>query len=360
MRYQEARHVGDALTRDALRQLATDDRRATVVDHRGEPAPRRPRRGGRASRSPAPVRCTSSRSTTAPPCPTQVVRTIAGEGISTVVVGQKIRWVLEMMRGPELAGARIARVERPHARPTAVVEFTFHDAAPGETELDLEATKATLLALGEAGATIAIRQRRAPVREVVVRRRSRCPASAGARTARSRAPGPATAVQRRGAHARQRAPAGRGRSRRRHASPSRPTASAGRALNRYVDGGDGGDTYNYSPPDGRHRRRSTRVACECASTKRARCAREPSSPPPTGGPRTPSATNGRAHAAATTPVSSTCVTTLELRTGERFLRVHVELDHQVRDHRLRAHFPLLQRRRRLRRRVRVRGGRTAG
>ncbi len=34
------------------------------------------------------------------------------------------------------------------------------------------------------------------------------------------------------------------------------------------------------------------------------------------------------------------VTTLELRAGERFLRVHVELDHRVRDHRLRAHFPL--------------------
>ncbi len=34
------------------------------------------------------------------------------------------------------------------------------------------------------------------------------------------------------------------------------------------------------------------------------------------------------------------MTTLELRTGERFLRVHVELDHHVRDHRLRAHFPL--------------------
>ena len=31
---------------------------------------------------------------------------------------------------------------------------------------------------------------------------------------------------------------------------------------------------------------------------------------------------------------------LELRTGERFLRVRLELDHHVRDHRLRAHFPL--------------------
>ncbi len=33
-------------------------------------------------------------------------------------------------------------------------------------------------------------------------------------------------------------------------------------------------------------------------------------------------------------------TTLELRAHEPFLRVHVELDHRARDHRLRAHFPL--------------------
>ncbi len=33
-------------------------------------------------------------------------------------------------------------------------------------------------------------------------------------------------------------------------------------------------------------------------------------------------------------------TTLELRAGERFLRVHVEFDNRARDHRLRAHFPL--------------------
>ena len=33
-------------------------------------------------------------------------------------------------------------------------------------------------------------------------------------------------------------------------------------------------------------------------------------------------------------------TTLELRAGERFLRVTHELDNQARDHRLRAHFPL--------------------
>jgi len=75
------------------------------------------------------------------PCPTQVVHTTTtDEGISTVVVGQKIRWVLEMMRGPELAGARITRVEH-EALADGSHEFTFHDAAPGEAEVDLETTR---------------------------------------------------------------------------------------------------------------------------------------------------------------------------------------------------------------------------
>jgi alpha-mannosidase len=39
-------------------------------------------------------------------------------------------------------------------------------------------------------------------------------------------------------------------------------------------------------------------------------------------------------------VATDVVTTYEVRAGERFVRVHVELDHRVRDHRLRAHFPL--------------------
>ena len=56
---------------------------------------------------------------------------LAAAGISTIVVGQKIRWVLEMMRGPELAGARIARVDR-RDLDDGTIEFTFHDAAPGE------------------------------------------------------------------------------------------------------------------------------------------------------------------------------------------------------------------------------------
>ena len=53
--------------------------------------------------------------------------------------------------------------------------------------------------------------------------------------------------------------------------------------------------------------------------------------------------------------AATVRTTLELRAGERFLRVAHEIDNRARDHRLRAHFPLPGAGRRLRRRVRVRG-----
>ena len=48
------------------------------------------------------------------------------------------------------------------------------------------------------------------------------------------------------------------------------------------------------------------------------------------------------------------ITTLELRAGERALRVRTELDNRCRDHRLRAHFPLPRSGPRLARRLRVR------
>ncbi len=147
VRYQEARHVGEALTREAVRTLATTvdvPASSTIVvnstarDRTGVVRVPLPGSG--------PVHLVALDDGAA--CPTQVVHTTTtDEGISTVVVGQKVRWVLEMMRGPELAGARIHRVEH-EALPDGSHEFTFHDAAPGETEVDLETTKEALLALG--------------------------------------------------------------------------------------------------------------------------------------------------------------------------------------------------------------------
>ena len=337
VRYQEARHVGDALTRDALRRLATTidapPSSTIVVNSTARP------RGGLVEvplPGTGPVHLVAIDDGSA--CPTQVVRTIEGEGISTVVVGQKIRWVLEMMRGPELAGARIARVED-RTLPDGSHEFTFHDAAPGETELDLEATKATLLALGEAGATIAIRQRRAPVREVVVAADG--VPGFGWRTYRAvEGSGPGTAVRAEGhtlanEHLQV------------EVDPADGTVTIEAdglrwlGLNRYVDGGDGGDTYNYSPPEVDtvvERPERVRMRVDEAGPVRARTV-------VTASYRWPAHAVGDERSCARRSDEARLVdvvTTLELRTGERFLRVHVALDHQVRDHRLRAHFPLLQ------------------
>ena len=112
-----------APTPSVTSQPRSTRRRARSWSSTGRPRPRRAR-GSRAPRRTVPS--TSSRSTASRVRPRSWGLAPA-EGISTVVVGQKVRWVLEMMRGPELAGARIARVEQDTAA-DGTVEFTFFDA----------------------------------------------------------------------------------------------------------------------------------------------------------------------------------------------------------------------------------------
>ena len=263
--------------------------------------------------------------------------TRAAEGFSTIVVGQKIRWVLEMMRGPEFAGARVARVVE-RRRDDGVVEFTFHDAAPGETAIDLESTREALLALGDAGETIAIRQLRAPVQEVVF-----APGEVpgfGWRTFRvveGRGAGDGGVGQRDGARPTSISASTSIRATARSRSTPRDVRLNG--ANRLVDGGDGGDTYNYSPPASDtvvDQPESVTVSVEESGPVRARIAVTATYRLPTHAIGDERSCSQRSDDTAAVEIR----TVLELRTGERFLRVRVELDHQVRDHRLRAHFPL--------------------
>ncbi len=109
--------------------------------------------------------------------------------------------------------------------------------------------------------------------------------------------------------------------------------------NRYVDGGDGGDTYNYSPPHEDtivDRPESVTIAVDESGPVRARIV-------VTATYRWPTHAIGDERSCTRRSDDTVLVelrTVLELRTGERFLRVHVELDNRARDHRLRAHFPL--------------------
>lgn len=109
--------------------------------------------------------------------------------------------------------------------------------------------------------------------------------------------------------------------------------------NELVDGGDGGDTYNYSPPvtdDVIFEPKDVYVRALEAGPVRARLAVY----------RTfdvPAAAIGdeRFCQSRTAERKETLITSiLEIRAAEPFVRIHTEFDNQNRDHRLRAHFPL--------------------
>jgi len=335
VRYQEARQIGDALTRDALHELA-----ARIDAPAGSTLVCNPTRVTRSGLVPAvvpgegPVHMVSHDGVARP---TQVVRNLGGEGFSAIVVGRKVRWVLELIRGHEFAGAQIAQVVRREVGPHDW-EYTLRAARPLEPLVDLEPLRDELLNLGDGGATLRFRQTVAPAREVVFQ--ADPVPGFGWRTY--------TAVEGAGPDALLSADDTVLRNEHLTVEVDRDdgtftiTTADGLAFpdcNRLVDGGDGGDTYNYSPPteddivdepqfvrvDVVERgpvRASLLVTCEYQLPQHAigderLCTR-------------------RSEETARFDVLST----LELRAGERFLRVHVEIDNTCRDHRLRAHFPL--------------------
>ena len=266
----------------------------------------------------------------------QSVGVLTGEGFSTIVAGQKVRWVLEMMNGPEFAGERIGHYDMTRARTTGRWSWSSGAPPPGEPNIDLtELGRARaprrrrpdvpLPGHGGAGAGGDLRRRR--------RARLRLAQSHGRRRGR-----PATAVAAR-AVARQRASPRRGRRRRHLRShdvrrPRRCAASddswtAATAATR---------TTTPRPPricSSTIPRASTSPRIESGPVRaRVRIERDV--------PVADARHRRRAFVldAPTRPRRPSVVTTLELRTGERFLRVHTELDNPCRDHRLRAHFPL--------------------
>jgi alpha-mannosidase len=110
-------------------------------------------------------------------------------------------------------------------------------------------------------------------------------------------------------------------------------------LNRYVDGGDGGDTYNWSPPEEDRLVSSPEelaVTVVEAGPLRGRLVISATY-------RWPSSAEGDERACTARAASTVAVevrTTLEVRAGDPVVGVEVELNNLARDHRLRAHFPL--------------------
>ncbi len=277
------------------------------------------------------------------PVPTQVVEVLEGERFSTTVTGAKIRWVVEAMRGPEFRGVRVVD----HAvteEADGTVAVTMREAGPEEAPSSLDPLRGELLARADRDVTFRVRLLRAPARRVVLAA-DRIPGF-GWRTLRAEdvASGDVTGEMDAGVrHSGAQLANG-------HLSATVDHETGLVALesdegvvvagaNRLVDGGDGGDTYNYSPPaDDRVVDVPTSVAISTieAGPVRGRIRVEAEYEWPTHAVGDERSSDRRSDEVAPALVT----TTYELRAGERFLRVRVELDHHHRDHRLRAHFPL--------------------
>jgi alpha-mannosidase len=330
VRYAEARQVADGLARDAVHQLADSvdaPRGATLVVN----ATQRTRSGLVEARVPGTGPCVFV-AADGSPRPTQVLETTGGEGPPFLVTGQKVRWVLDVMRGTEFQGRQITRYEVRDAGDRH--DVVMHEATATDERCDLGELKAEMLALGEQGRDMRIVLVAAPTRLVAFDTGPIDGFGWSCFTARDGE-----------------APAGSVRALsneflRVDVDPQLGTYAITTSdgielagLGRLVDGGDGGDTYNYSPPDA-----DTFVdmpdAVEVTVLEdgpiRARVRIHAFY-------RWPAYAHGDERSCShRSDISERCrvSTVLELRAGEPFLRVTHEIDNRARDHRLRAHFPL--------------------
>jgi hypothetical protein len=337
VRYREARQIGDGLVRDALHVVGAEvdaPAGATVVVN----PTARPRRDVVEGIVPGSGPCHFVGSDGEPRA-TQIIGELRGEGYNTMVTGQKVRWVLDLMRGTEFAGRQITSYE--------IVETPeFHDvvlqeAGPGEARRDLTALKAQMLALGETDVSMRFRLLITPHRHVLF---DSGPVDGFGWTCSTVAEGeaPVAAPVRAGAaegviengHLRVTADAAGGTY-----AISTVDGITVSGLGRLVDGGDGGDTYNYSPPtvdrivDAPD---AVRVTTAESGPVRARLRIEADYT----WPAFAVGDDVRCSERSTETVPVTVVTTLEVRPEERFVRVVHEFDNRARDHRVRAHFPL--------------------
>jgi mannosylglycerate hydrolase len=279
--------------------------------------------------------------------PAQPIPDDVDEGFQTMVTGQKVRWVLDLMRASEFAGRQIHAYEvTPVPSTDDQHDILLIEARGNDARIDLTELKEQMLELGEAGHTMSLRLQAAPVRHVLFDTGeiegfgwSCFTASEGEASLRTEALVGANvdAHQLVNRYLRVTVDPTDGT----YALETIGDGSVPRigGCGRLVDGGDGGDTYNYSPPDDDlivDHPSAVRVRTTEHGPVRARIVIEAEY-------TWPAAAVGdvRLCTARTEHfVTSTVTTTLELRAGERFLRVAHEIDNHSRDHRLRAHFPL--------------------
>jgi hypothetical protein len=160
-----------------------------------------------------------------------------------MVTGQKVRWVLDLMRGTEFAGRAISSYE---VNPGAVHEIVLQEAGPGEAHRDLTELREQILDLGTRGETVSLRLFATPLRRALFDTGEVAGYGWACFSAvDGDAPGgtvTATELSLANEHLLVEIDAPTGT----YAIAADGLRVSG--LGRLVDDGDGGDTYNYSPP----------------------------------------------------------------------------------------------------------------
>jgi alpha-mannosidase len=335
VRYAEARQLGDGLTADAVVDLAhavdADAHDLVIVN-----ATARARSGlvelSLPGHGPAHVVGPDGVAH-----PAQVLAERGGVAFSTVVTGTKVRWVLDLMRGTEFAGNAVGRVQTA-TTDDGTFDVELHVASPGDELTDLGELREEMLSLGDAGRTIRVKVHRPPSRRLLFDA-GVVPGFGWTTVRAAEGEGPPSPVGASGSGLRNEHLTVAVDTRTGTYTVTTADGLSVGGLGRLVDDGDGGDTYNYSPPE--HdvvidTPESVTVTVEETGPVRARVQIDAAYRWPAGAHGDGRACTARRDQLVAVPVH----TTLELRPGERFLRVRTELDNQCDDHRLRAHFPL--------------------
>jgi 2-O-(6-phospho-alpha-D-mannosyl)-D-glycerate hydrolase len=334
VRYAEARQIGAGVARDAVHEFAAQidaPMTSTVVinptarSRSGVVELTLPGRG--------PVHFLGSDDVARP---SQLVDQSRRDTVTTIVDGEKVRWVLHNLRNAEEAGVKMARVDIHDTDDGHHVEVEH--AVLGEPGVDTTELYEQATEWGRRGDRVHFKIVGAPIRTVLFE--TGHVDGFGWRTYKPvEGDGPAGPVAA--------TDAGLGNEHLRVAIDSGDgtysiTTNDGltlRSLGRLVDGGDGGDTYTYSPPATdllveRPERVEVTVAERGPLRARAVITATYSWPSHALGDEQ------SCSARSDDRVEARVATTLELRAGEAFLRVHQEIDNPSCDHRLRAHFPL--------------------
>ncbi len=171
VRYYEARQIGDGLTHDAVRAVASQvdaPAGATVVAN--------PTARARSGLVDARIPGTGPCHFVGPDGSTHAAQLLDDDrdddrdGFQTMVTGQKVRWVLDLMRASEFAGRQIHAYEvTPVPSTSDQHDILLVEARGSDARIDLTDLKEHMLALGEAGHTMSLKLQAAPVRHVALR-----------------------------------------------------------------------------------------------------------------------------------------------------------------------------------------------